>query len=181
MTKRFVPGYHAAMRNEVLSEAVRKVERAAAESERGPYVQLGAPVSESGLALLTAALRRPVPRALLDWLEIHDGDAGCVGLLGPGVFLLSASEIASTYLSNLNLASGDDDMVMTEGPVRPRVASPGWIPIAGVNDIEACLDYDPAPGGVPGQVIFVDLENNSVRVVYESLLALFEGAIGSGV
>jgi cell wall assembly regulator SMI1 len=45
------------------------------------------------------------------------------------------------------------------GPVRPIVGAPGRVLVGDMNgDVYWYLDFDPAPGGTPGQVVRADVE-----------------------
>ncbi|MFG2049684.1 SMI1/KNR4 family protein [Micromonospora sp. NPDC048935] len=53
----------------------------------------------------------------------------------------------------------DTKMLCLNGPVRPIVGSPGAVVVGDMNgDVWWLLDFDPAPGGTPGQVVRVDVE-----------------------
>jgi cell wall assembly regulator SMI1 len=44
-----------------------------------------------------------------------------------------------------------------EGPVKADRYNPGWLPVTWDGGaVNLCIDLDPAPGGVPGQVICLD-------------------------
>jgi cell wall assembly regulator SMI1 len=53
----------------------------------------------------------------------------------------------------------DGNHLFLNGPVRPIVGSPGTVVVGDTNgDVQWLLDFDPAPGGTPGQVVRVDVE-----------------------
>lgn len=63
----------------------------------------------------------------------------------------------------------DDKMLWLNGPVRPIVGSPGMVVVGDSNgDVVWLLDFDPAPGGTPGQVVRVDVECASWDVLAPS-------------
>jgi cell wall assembly regulator SMI1 len=63
----------------------------------------------------------------------------------------------------------DRRMLSVNGPVRPIIASPGAVVVGDLNgDVQWLLDFDPAPGGTPGQVVRVDLEGASWDVLAPS-------------
>jgi cell wall assembly regulator SMI1 len=63
----------------------------------------------------------------------------------------------------------DRKMLWLTGPVRPIVGSPGTVVVGNMNgDVQWLLDFDPAPGGTPGQVVRVDVECASWEVLAPS-------------
>jgi cell wall assembly regulator SMI1 len=53
----------------------------------------------------------------------------------------------------------DTNHLSLTGPVRPIVGGPGRVMVGDMNgDVHWYLDFDPAPGGTPGQVVRVDIE-----------------------
>lgn len=168
------------MKMQDLNRAVKLVKERVLQTPRGEHVALNRPISDEGLALLTASIRRSPPKELVDWLTIHDGESGRVGLLGLGAHFLSSGEIGAMYLSLIRDGDVDEDndFVMVNGPARTRTMSRYWIPFLQINNELACLDYDPMPDGEPGQVIFVDFSGSTVTVAHKSLLAMFEEIAG---
>ena len=77
-----------------------------------------------------------------------------------------------------------DGIGQISGPVKARNYDPKWLPIGSFNgDVFRYLDFDPAPGGVVGQVIEVDPECVSWRVIapsFDVLLATFVEALEAG-
>ena len=51
------------------------------------------------------------------------------------------------------------------GPVKPIIWSSFWIPVLKKNKEPVCIDFDPAKGGVTGQVIEIDWEGSEVKVI----------------
>ncbi|MGH3657613.1 MAG: hypothetical protein ACRDUA_13230 [Micromonosporaceae bacterium] len=63
----------------------------------------------------------------------------------------------------------DREMICPNGPVRPIVGSTGAVVVGDMNgDVHWLLDFDPAPGGTPGQVVRVDVECSSWDVLAPS-------------
>lgn len=164
------------MTSKRLERAVDLLKERVSRSQRGPYVKLNPPATEEALAFLLAALGKSPPPDLAEWLLIHDGESGQVGLLGLGAHLFSSAEIGSTYLSLIGHEDLDeqDEFMFVSGPARQRAASNHWIPVAQINNEMVFLDYDPMPGGRSGQVIFVDVAGSTVTVAYSSLAEVFE-------
>lgn len=60
----------------------------------------------------------------------------------------------------------DSRQLCLNGPVRPIVGSAGAVVVGDMNgDVHWFLDFDPAPGGAPGQVVRVDVECSSWDVL----------------
>jgi cell wall assembly regulator SMI1 len=53
-------------------------------------------------------------------------------------------------------------------PIRPIWWNRGWVQFVDNSGNGACIDYDPLPGGVVGQVIYRDHEKGPVRVLARS-------------
>jgi cell wall assembly regulator SMI1 len=52
------------------------------------------------------------------------------------------------------------------GPIKPQHWNLGWLPVTDPgNGNHFCVDLDPAPGGIVGQVIWFDRVDGPVRVV----------------
>lgn len=63
----------------------------------------------------------------------------------------------------------DQADICLNGPVRPIVGSAGAVVVGDMNgDVHWFLDFDPAPGGTPGQVVRVDVECSSWDVLAPS-------------
>jgi cell wall assembly regulator SMI1 len=60
------------------------------------------------------------------------------------------------------------------GPVKPLEACIDWVPIMQYDTDYIFLDYDPAPGGTPGQVIEASIEGGQYRVLAPSFRAFME-------
>jgi cell wall assembly regulator SMI1 len=140
--------------------------------------ELRGPAASKDLAQLAALGPKPPP-SLLASLRIHDGenDGSWGELLAGGGCLLSASAIVERYrmLGEALLGMDADDLYHPPpenrgiGPVRSRTHSPGWLPIIDLNgDVVWYIDFDPAPGGTPGQIIRVDLESGEWLVCANS-------------
>ncbi len=66
-------------------------------------------------------------------------------------------------------------VIFIHGPVKPLMLHPNWLPMTCMNgNVFRYFDYDPAPGGVAGQIIEVDPENCSYEVIASSFSELKE-------
>ncbi len=67
-------------------------------------------------------------------------------------------------------ANIEDGIICVKGPVKPHLHNPRWWPLTSSNgDVFRYLDFDPAPGGTPGQVIEYYPEACSHQVLATSL------------
>jgi cell wall assembly regulator SMI1 len=146
--------------------------------------------SDAQLAALEGKLGRVVPAALKAILRQHNGETGgWPTLFGPYGDFHSTQAIANAWQQRLEIAKdlkrpGDPDPVQlvrdgiihVEGPVRLDNFRREWIPIMDFNgDIFWALDFAPADGGTPGQVIEIDWEACSSKVIAPSFEAFLEG------
>ncbi len=139
---------------------------------------------------LEAAVGIVLPAELRESLEIHNGENDgwpCKIFADRGAYL-STQRIAEQWNTCRENASqmdamydNDPDELMrdgvidVEGPVRPVVFDPAWLPIMECNgDVFWALDFAPGDGGTRGQVIEVDWEGCSWKVVAPSFHALFD-------
>ena len=114
---------------------------------------------------------------------VHDGSGGedvlahwTMRLID--VPLLSLAEATRTRRNWLEPEHGgfDDSRARPEGPIRAVWWNPRWVPVTwdGGGD-HLCIDLDPAPGGVPGQIIYFSHEVGPVAVVAAGWRAYLEG------
>jgi len=178
-----------------IEQTWQRIHRFAAEHAPSIVDSLSGPASDADLAALQA-LELPVPESLLASLRIHDGehDDSWGELLAGGGRLLGAAAIVATrdmledalrdFKPEFPGYYPDAAEPMGIGPVRPLTHSPAWLPIIDLNgDVTWFLDFDPADGGVPGQVIRVDAESSEWVVCAESwdaFLQAYADALESG-
>ncbi len=140
---------------------------------------LNAPASEADMMALESASGLLIPEALRVVLSLHDGEKGS-SLYGNDFDFLSSREMAEHWRMHVAildhlplgaLAGEFDPEIMSEcdSGVRPLIANRMWLPIAENNgDVTRYIDFDPAPGGHLGQVIEVDPEATTWRVLAPS-------------
>lgn len=138
---------------------------------------LRGPVDDAELLDLQA-VGLPLPDALIESLRIHNGqtaDSAEDFLAGAGRLLSAGDMVAHRDMLRealTDLQAHDDEDVPTQtgiGPVRALSFCERWLPIAECNgDVTWFLDFDPLPGGQPGQVIRVDLESGEWLVCADS-------------
>lgn len=129
--------------------------------------------------MLEATLERPLPDQLRAWLILHDGAHQSIGRWK----LAKAASIESTWamLRRIHAPHPEHDRLTTpHAGVRARWWSPSWIPFAsdGSGD-HLCIDLDPAPGGVVGQVIELVHDHGDRPRISGSLASWFEAQSGA--
>ena len=163
---------------------------------------LNRPASDTEISTVERTLRIPLPDAFKNCLSIFNGENGpWLALLGNGNQLLSCAGILEQYrldqdiATHINFPEMDtiafwrdriaSHVIFVKGPVKPLMKHPKWVPITCMNgDVLRYLDFDPAPGGYPGQVIEVDPEGCSYQVLaesFEALLALYAQQLTDGL
>lgn len=148
--------------------------------------------SEEEIAGLEAGLGLALPAALRSCLLENNGETA---ELDSGVFAdlgtyLSVDEIRETWQQRKQVAAqmaeemGDrdtgqlvrDGIIFVEGPVRPVLFHEAWVPFSDRNgDVFWAIDFAPAAGGTKGQVIEVDWEGCSWKVVAPSFERFLSG------
>jgi len=134
----------------------------------------------------------PLPDDYQLFLTEHDGEGGAwMAILGDGNQLLPCRSIVAQYKLDQEIGQRIHDpqmetiefwkdrtnsgVIMVEGPVKPLILHPKWLPFTCMNgNVFRYFDYDPAPGGVIGQIIEVDPENCSYEVLAENFSELIE-------
>lgn len=142
--------------------------------------------SDAEVSALEQKLGYAVPEDLRQSLKVHDGE--CDGwpnkaFAEMGAYL-GTERIVHEWQQRLAIAEDvteDNDpqereaqikagVIFVTGPVRPCLFLKEWIPIIECNgDVFWALDLSPAEGGKPGQLIEVDWEGCSWKVVAASL------------
>lgn len=141
-----------------------------------------------------AALGLPLPAAFLDSLRLHDGeeDPGALfpggGQLLPVELLLNerdnALDAEAEYPDRGEFDDDDQPLRAAIGPVRPILDSGRRLMFLRSDDADYALDFDPAPGGTPGQVIRYNGHVGEGWAVcaasFEDFLAAFAAALEAG-
>jgi cell wall assembly regulator SMI1 len=140
------------------------------------------PISPQGMSNLEAALGRPLPLELAQWLAIHDGAQAEVWTTSPeqAWTLFRSKQIEEGWkalqklFAELATELGPETLaVRAIGPVSAVFWKPAWIPFAtnGAGD-RLCFDMAPEPGGVEGQIVLYLRDPAPRQVVAPSLTAL---------
>lgn len=156
---------------------------------------LNPPASDGDIKAVEEELGRTLPVTFKELLKQFDGEDGqsWLALFGNGNQILSCKMMIEQYKLSQEIADQIDDsemdtvefwkdrvesnIIFVKGAVKPLLNHPNWIPFTSMNgDVFRYLDFDPAPGGEEGQVIEVDPEGCSYRVItnnIEDFLAMY--------
>ena len=154
---------------------------------------LNPPARAAEIVAVERATGQILPESLKQFLAVHDGENGISNDAFWGDFntMLSCQGIIEQYVLDQEIGQKlyDPEMetmrrwreqvskkiIFISGAVKPLTLHPKWIPITNMNgDVMRYLDFDPASGGVAGQVIEVDPENCCYRVLAASFEALIQ-------
>ena len=156
--------------------------------------ELNPGATDEQLDKLEKSLGRSLPDDYRDSLRIHNGEADgwpfrVFADMGSYHSCDALLEDRSAYLEiaedqDDDFEDEDGDVITVDGPVKPVTFHKAWIPIMNSNgDIYWALDFAPEAGGVDGQVIEVDIEGCSWRVVANSfgeLMSKYVAALEAG-
>ncbi len=148
--------------------------------ERFPASSQGmrGPASGSALERIEAETGLPLPQLLKEMLRLRDGQM-TPSIFGEDFDFLAAKEILEHWRAHVSVlgyvpdeseVDVDPELVSRCDPgVKPRVANRKWLPFADSNgDVTVYVDFDPKIGGQIGQIIEVDPEGMSWRVLAAS-------------
>lgn len=175
-------------------ELWRRLEQWAAANAPCMLEDLNPGASEEQIKALERHLGRALPPDLRQSLQLHNGEkAGwpCTIFADFGDYLSLAEiqerrqmylQVAERWGNEADMADAEeliaDGIIFVEGPVKPVMYSPDWIPVMDFNaDVFWALDFEPAQGGADGQLIEVDWEATSWRVVARSFADFLAGYV----
>jgi len=175
--------------DERVTEAWSRVEAGLRRVLPASLQQLNSPATIAAIDAAEAALGVPLPPDFRASLCIHNGTDAGPALPSPAP---SPVPLECLYDTNLIIERTrmwrnggerdpnwddpqvwaymvDQGMLSVHGPVLPMIGSPGTVVVGDMNgDVWWLLDVDPAPGGLPGQVVRVDVECASWDVLAPS-------------
>lgn len=134
---------------------------------------------EKSIQGLESLLGVTLPDEYRNSLGIHEGTASNVWLWD-AVSLSGISTVIEDRKAIAELVSHPNNSgaeLVPHGPVRRCMFDALWIPFANDNGIPICLDLNPLPGGVVGQIIYVDWEDGTVRVIANSFIDFLEDGL----
>ena len=133
---------------------------------------------------LESELKLTLPDSFKASLAIHDGEDGAGAVFAGRGDYLSTSRILEEWRSRQGFGEdldGDPEelaqasVISVEGPVQPKMFLPDWVPILDCDgNFFVAIDFAPAERGEVGQIIEVDWEGCSWRVVANSFDEFFE-------
>ncbi len=152
---------------------------------------LRGPADSAAMAALEAGLPFTLPAGFKSLYRQHDGavDAAEPSVLPDGFWFLPIEQVQATWALLTDLAADlqahqswlewrsqvESGVIFIQGAVKPLIGSPYWLPFAEQPEGAIWfLDFDPPVGGVSGQVIEVDPDACTHRVLAPSLFALLE-------
>ena len=162
-----------------VAEAWARIEAGLSRVLPASLRQLNAPAAVQAIDAVEAALAVPLPQDFRVSLRIHNGTDPGPTLPPPEPSPVPLNclcdtneiiEMTRMWRDNYHPEPDWDDprvwaylvdtkMLWLNGPVRPIIGSPGAVVVGDMNgDTQWLLDFDPAPGGTPGQVVRVDVE-----------------------
>lgn len=146
--------------------------------------------SDADVALLQDTIGIKLPATFIESLKIHDGENDgwpYKVIAGRGAYLAIEDILKNWNLRKqvaVQMADFQDQLdaevrsgartIEVDGPVKAISFSPKWVPFMDCNsDIFWAMDFDPEAGGVVGQIIEVDFEGGSWKVIAESFEGFF--------
>jgi cell wall assembly regulator SMI1 len=140
---------------------------------------------------LESALGLTIPDSFRASLAVHNGENDgwpCKVFADRGAYL-STSRIVDEWKQRQQFGDNEDlednadeliedNIITLIGPVKPKMFLAEWLPILECNgDVFWAIDFSPADGGTIGQVIEVDWESCSWKVVANSFVELLESYV----
>jgi cell wall assembly regulator SMI1 len=143
-----------------------------------------APATARAIAAAEGCIGLSLPEDVRASYTVHDGSGGACILpqsYGHGcvnfVALLSLDEVVrdAQLWRAFHFDESNHSRARPDGPIKRTWWNRRWVPVTwdGGGD-HLCLDFDPAPGGVSGQVIGFSHETGPVRVVADSWRSYLE-------
>jgi cell wall assembly regulator SMI1 len=119
-----------------------------------------------------------LPEELIEFLKIHNGQAGDSGYLCAGYRLISTSDIISEWECWKELSDGgdfDDCIAEPDSQIKSSWWNKKWVAFAenGSGD-SLCLDLDPTDEGLIGQVITMNHDEEERKMLSSNFKKWFE-------
>lgn len=155
---------------------------------------LNEPATEEEILAIEGKLKLQLPASFKESLRIHNGESDgwpCRIFADYGEYLPTPM-ILETWDSYHKISLELDEVVdaleierlkadgiiQVVGFVRPVMFDDAWVPFAVCNgDIFWAIDLNPAEGGIPGQIIEVDWEGTSHKVIADSFDKFLESYV----
>ena len=139
---------------------------------------------------LQESLGIKLPTAFVESLKIHNGENDgwpFKVFAGRGAYLATEDILKNWNLRTkiaVEMAAYEEEfrerIIEVDGPVKTLSFSPKWVPFMDCNgDIFWAMDFDPDEGGVAGQIIEVDFEGASWKVIADSFEEFLNSYVSS--
>ena len=141
------------------------------------------------ITALESELGTALPDTFKTSLAVHNGENDgwpCRVFVNHGAYL-STSRIVEEWRQRQQFGEDIEEdpdelsqlgVISIDGPVHPKLFSPSWVPFLECNgDVFWAMDFSPAAGGTAGQIIEVDWEGCSWKVVADSFAEFFENYV----
>lgn len=169
---------------EVMHDVWLRIEALLSAAAPDLYAALPSGASAQAIAAAEDSLGLTLPEDVRASYAVHDGSGeACIlpqnayGVRVIGVIHLSLAEVVrdTQMWREFRFGESNHSRARPSGPIRLNWWNPRWVPVTwdGGGD-HLCLDFDPAPGGVSGQVICFSHEIGPVDVVASSWKAYLE-------
>ncbi len=138
------------------------------------------PALGTDIAIFESEIGTSLPTDYKASLYTYEGTVFWVWLWD-AVTIPSISEVIHDWKLNLKEANHPNSRnaeLLPYGPVRRCIFDSLWIPVANDNGIPICLDLNPLPEGSMGQMIYVDWEDGTVRVIAKSFTEFLKIGLG---
>jgi cell wall assembly regulator SMI1 len=147
------------------------------------YAALAKAAPAQAIAAVEDRIGLTVPEDVRASYAVHDGSGeACIlpQIYGPqwmnGVALLALDEVVrdAQMWRAFRFDETNHSRARPDGPIRRNWWNRRWVPVTWDGGDHLCLDFDPAPGGVCGQVICFSHEIGPVNVVADSWKSYLE-------
>ena len=112
-------------------------------------------------------------------LKIHEGTAPYVWLWD-AVSISDIATVIDDWKTHIRMASSSRNIgfrLNSNGPILNVLFDKKWIPVASDNGIPICLDMNPLLEGNKGQIIYVDWEEGTVKVISNNFIDFLENGL----
>lgn len=137
------------------------------------------PITEEKIREIENHFSVTFPGEYRESLKIHEGTGSSVWLWD--AIAISDLEVMledhAAYMREASYPNMQGLSLDAIGPVANKLFNPFWIPVASDNGIPICLDFAPTPGGLVGQIIYVDWEDGTVKVIAKNFIEFLEAGL----
>lgn len=180
--------------NVMIEKLWNRLESWASANQPAMLADLNPGAGDAEVDSLQTSLEIKLPTAFIESLKVHNGENDgwpFKVFTGHGAYLSIEAILKNWNLRNqvaLQMLEFQDQLdaevrsgarvIAVDGPVKAVSFRPQWVPFIDCNsDIFWAMDFDPADGGVAGQIIEVDFEGGSWRVIANSFEDFFSAYV----